>query len=338
MRSHWILLLAFFPLFTFSTSARERVSENLSLYASCDPEWAALLASEFQKEFGIKVDWMREGAGVILQRIKAEKGRPQADVWFAGPIDAHAKAAEWGLLESFTPGNRSELRKEFQNPLGNNQSTGAYGGVLGFSVNEALLLKLAKPVPKTWDDLLNPTYKGLISMSNPNTAGTGYTILSTIFRMKGKEQGLEYLKKLDKNIPQYTQSGSAPLLLTGKGEVAIAIVFLQDAAKARVDGYPLKEVTPADGTGYEFGGLSLVKNGPHPELGKKFIEWMLSPKTQELALKAKAFHFPSNQKTPLRENVISFDQIKRIDLPVAWAAENRETFLKLWSEQVFAGR
>lgn len=336
MQKTFILLALGLILLPGAAESRTKISDQLVLYTSCDPEWSALLAKEFEKTTGTKVEWIREGTGVVLQRLKAEKNQPKATVWFGGTFDGHAKAAELGLLEAYVPTNRPELGNHFQNPLGNNLSTGVYGGVLGFAVNENLLKKMGKPVPQTWDDLLNPIYKGLIAMANPNISGTAYTILATIMKKKGEQAGLAFMKQLHQNVAQYTQSGAAPITLVGKGEAAIAIIFAHDAVKARLEGYPIREVIPADGTGYEIGGLSLVKNGPNVGLGKKFIDWVLSPAAQKLAPTVGAFQVPSNTKTPLDQNVIPFERVKLVDLPIAWITKNREMFLKSWTEQVFA--
>lgn len=315
---------------------RTKSSQNLTLYGSADPEWIALLAKEFEKETGTKVEWIRESSGVILQRLKAEQEAPKGTVWFGGTFDAHAEAARMGLLERYTSPRSPELSPLFVDPLGTHQSVGVYGGILGFGVNLPLLRKLGKPIPKGWNDLLNPAYKGLIVMANPNTSGTAYTILATVMKLKGEKEGLDYLKKLDKNVAQYTQSGAAVTILVGKGEAAIAVVFLQDVIKDRLKGYPLTEVVPEEGTGYEIGGLSLIQNGPNIELGKKFIDWTLSPEVQKKAVLAGGYQVPANRLTPMDSNIVPFEKVKLVELPIDWLTSNRERFIRLWTQEVFA--
>lgn len=315
--------------------ARQKETNQLTLYSSPDSQWVALVAKKFEEETGTKVNWIREGSGVVLQKLKAEKAKPQADVWFGGTLDAHAEAARLGLLESFQPPSCKDLLPLFQDPVGKNLSTGLYAGILGFAVNEPLLKKAGKPIPKTWEDLLNPTYKGLISMANPSTSGTAFIILATLTKLKGEKEAFDYLRKLHANIAQYTQSGAAPLLLTGKGETAISIVFLHDVVKDRLQGNPVQEIIPQDGTGYEIGGLSLVKNGPNPEVGKKFIEWALQPRVQELAAVAGALQVPSNSKTKGNPNILPLDSAKLVELKADWMMQHRERLIKKWSDEIF---
>jgi iron(III) transport system substrate-binding protein len=195
-------------------------------------------------------------------------------------------------------------------------------------------------MPQTWDDLAKPDYKGLIAIANPNTSGTAYTTLATILQLKGEEKGWEYLGRLHKNIAQYAKSGSAPGQLAGRGEVAIAVIFLHDVIMFDEEGFPLKPVAPADGTGYEIGGLSLIKGAPHMANAKKFIDWALMPDNQAIAKDFRSFQLQSNKNTPLPPVVIKygvdFEHVKTIKYDFLWASKNRERILKRWTDQIFS--
>jgi iron(III) transport system substrate-binding protein len=165
-------------------------------------------------------------------------------------------------------------------------------------------------------------------------------MLATILQLKGGEKGWEYLAKLHKNVAQYSKSGSAPGQLAGQGEVAIAVIFLHDVVMFAEEGFPLKAIAPADGTGYEIGGLSLIKGAPHKENAKKFIDWALTPSTQAIAKDFRSFQLQSNKSTPLPPVVIKqgvdFQHVKTIKYDFLWASKNREEILKRWTEQVFS--
>ena len=154
--------------------------------------------------------------------------------------------------------------------------------------------------------------------------------------MKGEDKGWDYLAKLHKNVSQYTKSGSAAGQLAGRGEVAIGIVFLHDAVMYAEEGFPVKPVAPADGTGYEIGGLSLIKGAPHMANAKKFIDWALTPSAQAIAKDFRSFQLQSNKKTPLPSVVVKhgmdFEHVKTIKYDFLWASQNRDRILKRWSE------
>jgi iron(III) transport system substrate-binding protein len=75
-------------------------------------------------------------------------------------------------------------------------------------------------------DLLNPIYKGEIETSHPASSGTAYTILAGLVQLMGEDAAFDYLKKLHKNITQYTRSGQAQARSVAKGEVGIGVSFI----------------------------------------------------------------------------------------------------------------
>jgi iron(III) transport system substrate-binding protein len=333
----WIGAVVLVLALASSGGAQENV---LVLYGSPDRDWVAAVAGKFEKDTGIKVQWIRASSNEMYARIEAEKANPQGDVWFGGTGDPHFDAAEKGLTEPYCSPKMGELREFMRDPIGGCRTLGLYAGPLGWAVNEGVLKKLGKPMPQTWDDLAKPDYKGLIAIANPNTSGTAYTTLATILQLKGEEKGWEYLGRLHKNVAQYAKSGSAPGQLAGRGEVAIAIIFLHDVIMFGEEGFPLKAVAPADGTGYEIGGLSLIKGAPHKENAKKFIDWVLTPETQAIAKDFRSFQLQSNKKTPLPDVVskhgVDFEHVKTIQYDFLWASKNRERILKRWTEQIFS--
>jgi len=314
--------------------------KTVVLYGSPDRDWVAAVAAKFEKDTGMKVQWIRASSNEMYARIEAEKANPKGDVWFGGTGDPHFAAAEAGLTEPYCTPMMPELREWMRDPIGGCRTIGLYAGPLGWAVNEGLLKKMGKPMPQSWDDLTKPDYKGLIAISNPTTAGTAYTALVTLLLLKGEDHGWEYLAKLHKNIAQYTKSGSAAGQLAGRGEVAIGIVFLHDSVMFAEEGFPVKPVAPTDGTGYEIGGLSLIKGAPNKENAKKFIDWALTPETQAIAKDFRSFQLQSNKKTPLPAVVIKhgmdFESVKTIKYDFLWASKNRERIIKRWSEQIFS--
>ncbi|MGH7408791.1 MAG: ABC transporter substrate-binding protein [Candidatus Methylomirabilales bacterium] len=319
-----------------SAAGQEKV---LNLYGSPDRDWVAAVAARFEKETGIKVNWIRASSNEMYARIEAEKANPKGDVWFGGTGDPHFDAAEKGLTEPYCSPRMPELRDFMRDPIGGCRVLGLYAGPLGWAVNEDLLKKQGKPIPRTWEDLAKPEYKGLIAVANPNTSGTAYTMLVSILQIFGEEKGWNYLARLHKNVAQYTKSGSAPGQLAGRGEVAIAIVFLHDAVLFAEEGFPVKPTSPADGTGYEVGGLSLIKKAPHPEIAKQFIDWALSPEIQLIGRQFRSFQLPSNSKAPLPEQItkhgVSFENVKVINYDFKWAGQHRNRVLKRWTEEIF---
>lgn len=131
-------------------------------------------------------------------------------------------------------------------------------------------------MPKCWKDLTKPEYKGEIQIADPQSSGTAYTALATFAQLWGDDQAFDYLKQLNANVSQYTKSGIAPARNAARGETAIGIGFLHDYSLEKEQGAPLELISPCEGTGYEIGGVSILKGARNLDNAKLFVDWVLS--------------------------------------------------------------
>jgi len=280
-----IVMMATFSC-TALSSGLATAADKLTYYCSAQEDWCQLMANGFEEATGIKVNMTRKSSGETLAQIKAEADNPKGDIWWGGTGDPHLQAAEEGLTEVYESSMRGELHDWAisQAESGSNATIGIYSGALGYGYNEEMLKANDLPVPECWKDLTKPEYKGHVQMANPNSSGTAYTTLATIVQLFGEDEGFEFMKALHKNINQYTKSGSAPIKAAARGENTIGIVFMHDAVKQAASGFPIKVVAPCEGTGYEIGGMSLIKGSRNPESAKKFYDWALQADVQTRAL------------------------------------------------------
>ena len=233
------------------------------------------MASEFERETGIKVNMTRKSSGETYAQIKAERQNPRGDVWWGGTGDPHLQAAEEGLTAEY----KSPMLKDMydwslrQAELSKFRTVGIYSGALGYSFNTRTLAQKGLPEPKCWRDLTNPAYKGEVQVADPNSSGTSYTMLATLVQLFGEEQAFDFMKALHKNVNQYTRSGAAPARAAATGESMVGITFLHDAVTQVLAGAPVKIVAPCEGTGYEIGSMSIIKGTRNMANAKKFYDW-----------------------------------------------------------------
>ena len=90
-------------------------------------------------------------------------------------------------------------------------------------INRKILEKNNLPMPETYEDLLNPVYKGFISMPDPKSSGTGFFFLKNLVNVLGEDEAYAYIDELAKNVKQFTESGSGPVKLLIQGEIAIGL-------------------------------------------------------------------------------------------------------------------
>jgi len=313
-------------------------AEKLTYYCSAQEEWCQLMAKGFEEATGIKVSMTRKSSGETMAQLKAEASNPKGDIWWGGTGDPHLQAAEEGLTEPYVSPMREELHDWAvkQATSANDKTIGIYFGGLGYGYNEELLAKNNLPVPACWKDLLKPEYKGHVQMANPNSSGTAYTTLATMVQLFGEEEGFEFMKGLHKNINQYTKSGSAPIKSAARGENTIGIVFMHDAVKQAVSGFPIKVVAPCEGTGYEIGSMSIVKGARNPENAKKFYDWALSAPVQTRSLEVKAYQVMSNKTAESSPKAPDLSLVKLIDYDFKkyGSSDERKRLLKKWDDEV----
>ena len=125
-------------------------------------------------------------------------------------------------------------------------------------VNRTILEKNNLPVPETYEDLLNPVYKDLISMPDPKSSGTGYFFLKSLVNTMGEEEAFAYIDELAKNMKQFTESGSGPVKLLIQGEVAIGLGLTFQAVNEFNNGNDFIIIEPEFGSPYSLTSMSML--------------------------------------------------------------------------------
>lgn len=307
---------------------------ELNMLCTPQQEWCDGMKKEFETKYpGVTVNFVRLSSGEALTRLRNEKENPQFDVWWGGPIDSFIAAKKEGLLEPYQAAGYANIRdpKLMLDPDG--QWVGIYVGSLGFATNNDFLKNNpnVKP-PASMDDLLKPEFKGQIYIAHPATSGTSYTFLCTILQQKGEEAGWEYLKKFSQNVAQYTKSGAAPVQSVGKGEGAVGVVFSHDIVAGIETGLPLTLSFPAEGTGYEIGGMGLVKGGKNLDIAKAWFDWAIDPATQELGPKYKAYQAPTvNGAKASKPELL---EVKLIQYDFDYCGSNKKAFVDKFTNEI----
>ena len=303
---------------------------ELVVYGSCEEEYLAAACEHFEELYGIKVQYQRLSTGEVQAKIEEENGNPSADVWFGGTTDPYNVVAAEGLLEAYEAENASHLLgSQYRDPDG--YWYGIYKGILGFMVNKDELARMNLEAPADWQDLLKPEYKGLIWLSNYNTAGTAKLVINTMIQKYGHDEGIQYLVDLDKNIQVYTKSGSGPSKNVGTGECVIGIGFLHDGITQIVDnGYEnVQLIIPSSGTSFEIGATAIFKGAKHPNAAKLWVEYALSPECVELAASHGSYQFLviDNAKQPEQASEFGLDPENVMDYDFEDAKNNIKTYV-----------
>ncbi len=264
------------------TSSASAASDVVTVYSADGlhdgtPSWYGDQFTAFTKATGIKVQYVEAGSGGVVERVAKEKSNPQADVLVTLPPFIQRAQAE-GLLQPFKPEGEAAITGE---------KTADYVPLVNNYMNFIYNASTLKDAPKTFEDLLDPKFKGKIQYSTPGQAGDGTAVMIEVIHAFGsKDAAFDYFKKLQENNVGPSASTGKLTALVNKGELYVANGDLQMNMSQMADNPNIKVFWPAakDGTRSTFAlpyYVGLVKGAPDAENGKKLIDFLLSKPAQE---------------------------------------------------------
>jgi iron(III) transport system substrate-binding protein len=311
-------------LFSQESVAKARDEKKLVLYHSTGIDDTQQILDRFRKRYPfLQVENHRLSSPKIIQRIITEvrAGRDLADAYLISGLQTWLLKDMWYLAAYNSP-ERAKIRPALRDRQG--YWTGVLWnlGVLGYNTN----IVAAGAVPKTWQDLLQPRWKGQIGLEAEDVSWYIF-----ILHLMGQEKGKAFLQQLSRQQPQ-VRSGHNLIaqLLTG-GEFGLAptarVHRVEEAKRqgAPVDWIAIEPLAPEPPV-----CVSLPKSAPHPNAGKLFIDFVLSAEAQEIIYQLK--RIPSRLDTP--QPIPRLAQIKLLEIEydqeakdyTRYAREYRDTF------------
>ena len=236
-------------------------------------------AAAFEKKYGVKVNYIRADHNDVLLRIlnEGKAGRMQADL-FDGFSQVVALDKE-GMVLHWSPDAAKRFPKHLYDPEGRWIASNLYVLTPGF--NTDLVPKGTEP--RTFEDLLDPKWKGKMAWSSNVSASGSAGFIGTVLTHMGEEKGMAYLNKLAaQNVTGVRVSARQLLDLVIAGEYAIGLQIFNyhpgiSAAKgAHVDWIKMEPALAA------LGAVSITKPAPHENAAKLFLDFLTSPEGQQL--------------------------------------------------------
>ena len=251
---------------------------KMVLYSTQTQSQSMDLLRTFEKRYPfVKTGLYRAGTGRLLPKIVTESqtGRHEADVIQLGGFEAQV-LKEKGLAARYTSPEAAFFPEGFKDPEGFWCDVFVNIGVIAY--NSRLV---ARPdVPKSYQDLLDPKWKGKISIDQEDAEWFG-----NILEIMGKESGLKFMKRLaaQKLIPRRGRRLQAQLL--GAGEFPVALnLYISSVAELILQGAPIEPVA-AEPLIAKLHPIFLAARAPHPNAGKLFVDFVLSEEGQRLIAK-----------------------------------------------------
>ena len=281
---------------------------------------------------GLEIVWVRDSTGVITTRLLAEKDNPRADAIWGLSVFSLKRLEADDMLLPYTPAGAEALRPQFRSDRSPMTWVGMDAFVSAVCFNTVVARQRNLPTPRTWADLLNPVYRGLIAMPNPASSGTRLLTVAGWLGTQGEEQAWAFMTRLHENIAVYTHSGSAPCNNAARGEYAIGLSFDMRAVTLKNQGAPIEIIVPTDGVGFDLGGAAILRGTRQEAMAKRLMDFAVSRPAMELYGRYYALHGLPDVTPSVQGYPPEFaERLAKVDF--ATVAANRDHILTEWARR-----
>jgi len=328
--------LALLLLIAAVSASCQRNKNEVVVYTSVDQVFSEPVLKIFEKETGIKVkavfDTEETKSTGVLNRLIAEKDNPQCDVFWSGdPVRANILKQK-GITQPYISANAEGIKPVFKDPENNWTGFSARARVLIYNTDS---LK-GNDIPISVFDLTNKKYKGKVAIANPLFGTTTFHI-AALFSVLGDEKAKQFLENLKNNNVIIATSNGDVKKRVALGEALCGLTDTDDAFEAQKDGEHTGIVfldQQGIGTLIMPNTVSLIKNSPNTENGKKLIDYLLSKQTEAKLAKSCA-QMPLHKNVEIPIEIPPLDDIKPMQIDYEATAEKLQqiqNYLKEWSE------
>lgn len=295
----------------------------ISLYTTITVNAAQKLFEGFSQKYPfIRTELYRSGSDRLLTKIltEARVRKYIPDVYLSDTQDSHIiKSA--GLVRKYISPEGKVYAQEFKDPDGFWISSHIITRVLAYNT------KLVPPrdVPKRYEDLLDPKWKGKLGMPSDEIAWFAGQL-----KIMGREKGIDFMKKLSRQNIQFRTGKTLLTQLLAAGEFSIAVLTNGDIVEALKRNGAAVEWVGIEPVITTLMPLMVAAHAPHPNAAMLFVDYVLSKEGQEI--------IRSVNRIPIRPDVLPnpprlIQGLKLLHSDPAWSGKEyvqlyREIFSK----------
>ncbi len=268
--------------------------QQVTILTSFPKELTSAYKAAFERANpGTRVEILNKGTSAGVAYLRETRAGDRPDVFWASAPDAFEVLAKDGLLTKFDPGVKGIPDKIGNYPV--NDPRGFYRGqaLAGYGLmwNTRYLAANKVPAPKEWVDLVKPVYFGHLATSSPSRSGTTHLTIETILQGEGWEKGWSQVLQIAGNAAAITERSFGVPDGVSNGQFGIGLVIDFFGLAAKNSGFPVEFAYPSQ-TAIVPANIALVNGAKNADLGRRFIQYTLSPAGQELLLDPKISRLP----------------------------------------------
>lgn len=304
-----LIALCVSPLLFSCSRSSGPASRQLLIYTPHGQAQLRDFISRYKQQHpDVEVQFLDMGSREILERVRAERNRPQADFWWGAAHTTFQTATDENLLAAYRPSWADKVTASSHDPQDHWFGIYETPEVIVYN-SEAVRPENA---PRDWDDVLDPKWRDKVLIRNPNPSDSMRAIFGAMiwrfYKETGSpEKGYDWLRRLDANVHEYTADGTLLMQKLARREGLVSLWNLPDVWVYKQKGFPAAYVLPASGTPVIVDGIAIVKGAPNEEEARRFYEFVTTP--ESLVYAAQTYY-----RIPVRTD------INRAQLP-AWMNE-----------------
>ena len=257
----------------------------------------------FKKAFeaahpGATLEVQNRNTNAAVKFIEETKANNQVDLMWASAPDAFEVLKGKKLLQAYKPKATGIPEKVGSYPI--NDRDGMYFGFAasgyGIMWNERYARANKLPDPREWQDLAKPAFHDHVSIAAPSRSGTTHLTIETILQGEGWDKGWRTVKEMAGNFRNVTERSFGVPEAVNSGQVGVGIVIDFFAFAAQAANFPVKFTYPSVTTVVP-ANIGIIASAPNRAGAEAFVEFILSPKGQEVLLEPGIRRLPVNTAT-----------------------------------------
>ena len=257
--------------------AAKKEGGKIVVYGSLENDTMDLISAAFKKKTGLDVDFWRDSANKVTDRVAAEfrAGKPQADVVLTTTSTMRLSQRD-GLLAKYD----SPSAKAFPKDVIDANLGPAYRSTVIGVVYHTGIIKPAE-APKSLEDITKPQYKGKVVFPDPSQHTTTAQWLASLHKIMGNEKADKFIHDLAASKPLLVPSLTPAGERITTGETPIGVAFLKNVVFYGRNGVPLDYVRLGKFLG-DGQSITLAAKAPHPSAGKAFVDFFLGEESLKI--------------------------------------------------------
>jgi len=306
-------------------------SSELVIFSPHPVDMTEYIVREFRQRTGIKVEVVTGGTGNLIAKLRNPTNTQKADLFWGGGIESLETITD--LFQEYTSSEQEAIESGY---ISSHRLWSPFS-VLPIVIIYNTKLVSRNFIPSSWSRLLDPYFRDHLLFANPVTTGSGFTSLVTILQTMAEPgapegEGWPFVRRFMSQLGTggLIASSTAVYKSVSEGAFYAGVTFENSALSLKIAGKDIDFCYPTEGTSAVPDGIALLKDAPHPDEAKRFIDFVLGRDVQSILMSK---WFRRSVRTDIPSYQTGLADLNIIDYPIAESAAKRTQILSRWTQE-----